>query len=129
MSALCAVTSRCILARSPTDTLGARTPSWGTSNMPKQTPGQVLAAVPVSNAPLVQLSRIPEIRTVEVMTTELNQIEDAASEEKTAFGFFTLCVGAFLSALPGIPADGSSPQRWALFYVIVGMTGAGSAWF
>ena len=86
--------------------------------MPQQaqpTAQSVLSAVTVSHAPQVFLSRIQDIRTVEVMITELNQVEDAASEEKTALGFFTLCLGALGSALSGIPSPDAGVARWAFY--------------
>lgn len=79
--------------------------------------------------PHVQLTRIQKIDTVEVMTTELQQIEEAATEEKTALAFFSLFFGAALSALLGIPAADASAQRWAIYTSLTALAVVGSVWF
>jgi len=80
-------------------------------------------------APMVQLTRIEKIVTVEVMVTELQQVEEAATEEKTALAFATLCAGAFVSALLSIPSSDASAKRWAIYTALTALSVVGTLWF
>jgi hypothetical protein len=81
------------------------------------------------SAPIVHLTRIQRIQTVEIMLTELNQIEEAATEEKTALSFLTLFLGALLSAVLGAPSTDASAARWGIYVGVALVCAIGLAWF
>lgn len=88
-----------------------------------------VATDPRLATPLVQLTRIQKIDTVEVMVTELQQIEEAATEEKTALSFFSLFLGAVISAALSAPASDASPKRWAIYTSLTALCAVFMVWF
>lgn len=81
-------------------------------------------------APVIELARIRRIRTIEVMETELDTIDQIVAAEQTALGFFTGTLGAFLGAAFGwLGASGLTPMRQVLFATATLVTGIFTVWF
>lgn len=86
--------------------------------------------LPDRRTPVVDLARIDTIPTLEVMETDMEQLDTIVTQETTALGFFTGAAGAFLSAALGwLASSGLSPVRHALFGVVTLTMLVFSAWF
>lgn len=85
----------------------------------------------VVGAPPVNLQRIGEIRTVEVMETELDDLEGAAGATLHAASFFWACLGCFVGGLfsvLGMSAE-ASVTMVAVAYALLFVTGLGALFF
>lgn len=85
---------------------------------------------PGAVAPVIELARIPRIRTIEVMESDLDGLDRVFASEQSALGFFTATGGVFLGAgLGWLGASGLSPVKHALFGVVTLTTFIFSVWF
>lgn len=83
-----------------------------------------------ASAPVVDLARIRQIRTIEVMESDLDTLDAIVAAENTALGFFTGASGAAVSAgLSWLASSGLSPARQAIFAAVTLILTVFAAWF
>lgn len=80
--------------------------------------------------PRVTLRRIHQIHTLEIMLTDLDNLENLFAEEMQALAFATAALGALLGAVLGWASAGTlRPWAQSTYTAITAITAIGTLWF
>ncbi len=80
--------------------------------------------------PRVTLRRIEQIHTLEIMLTDLDNLETLFAEEMQALAFATAALGAFLGAVLGWASAGTlRPWAQSTYTAVTAVTAICTLWF
>lgn len=80
--------------------------------------------------PRVYLRRIDEIRTLEIMVTDLDNLDQIVAKEMQALGFASAALGVFAGAVLGWVAAGQMGGPATSFYALTtAFSGTAMLWF
>lgn len=83
-----------------------------------------------SGPPTVALKRLDTLRSIEVLESDLDQLESAVAAVSQALGFLTFSAGSLIGAvLQWVSLEKTSDLQRVVFFVTIGVATLGCAWF